>query len=71
MGEAARLDFDDTGVRVTLIEPGIVDTPFLDDPPKIRALDADDVARAILFAVQQPPHVDVNELLIRPTAQPT
>jgi len=71
MGEAARLDFNDTGVRVTLIEPGAVDTPFFDNPPKIRALDADDVARAIMFAVSQPPHVDVNEVLIRPTAQPT
>ena len=71
MGEAARLDFNDTGVRVTLIEPGMVDTPFFDNPPKIRALDADDVARAVMFAVSQPPHVDVNEILIRPTAQPT
>jgi NADP-dependent 3-hydroxy acid dehydrogenase YdfG len=71
MGEAARLDFNDTGVRVTLIEPGMVDTPFFENPPKIRALEADDVARAIMFAVSQPPHVDVNEILIRPTAQPT
>jgi NADP-dependent 3-hydroxy acid dehydrogenase YdfG len=71
MGESARLDFNDTGVRVTLIEPGMVDTPFFDNPPKIRALDADDVARAVMFAVSQPPHVDVNEILIRPTAQPT
>jgi NADP-dependent 3-hydroxy acid dehydrogenase YdfG len=71
MGEAARLDFNDTGVRVTLIEPGMVDTPFFDNPPKLRALEADDVARAVMFAVSQPPHVDVNEILIRPTAQPT
>ena len=71
MGEAARLDFNDTGVRVTLIEPGLVDTPFFDQPPRITPLQADDVARAVLFAVQQPPHVDVNEMLIRPTAQPT
>jgi NADP-dependent 3-hydroxy acid dehydrogenase YdfG len=71
MGEAARLDFNDTGVRVTLIEPGMVDTPFFDNPPKIEALKADDVARAVMFAVSQPPHVDVNEILIRPTAQPT
>jgi NADP-dependent 3-hydroxy acid dehydrogenase YdfG len=71
MGEAARLDFNDTGVRVTLIEPGMVDTPFFDDPPKIEALRADDIARAVMFAVAQPPHVDVNEILIRPTAQPT
>jgi NADP-dependent 3-hydroxy acid dehydrogenase YdfG len=70
MGEAARQELNDTGVRVTLIEPGAVDTPFFDSPLKIRALDADDIARAIMFAVSQPPHVDVNELLIRPTAQP-
>ena len=71
MGEAARLDFNDTGVRVTLIEPGMVDTPFFDDPPRIEALQADDIARAVMFAVSQPPHVDVNEILVRPTAQPT
>ena len=71
MGEAARLDFNDTGVRVTLIEPGMTDTPFFDDPPALRALEPDDIARAVMFAVSQPPHVDVNEILIRPTAQPT
>jgi NADP-dependent 3-hydroxy acid dehydrogenase YdfG len=71
MGEAARLDFNDTGVRVTLIEPGIVDTPFFDEPPRIEALQPDDIARAIMFAVSQPAHVDVNEILIRPTAQPS
>jgi NADP-dependent 3-hydroxy acid dehydrogenase YdfG len=70
MGESARQDFNDTGVRVTLIEPGAVDTPFFDKKPEIRALEADDIARAVMFAVQQPPHVDVNEVLIRPTAQP-
>ena len=71
MGEAARLDYNDTGVRVTLIEPGAVDTPFFESKPKIRALDDDDIARAVMWAVTQPPHVDVNEILIRPTAQPT
>jgi NADP-dependent 3-hydroxy acid dehydrogenase YdfG len=70
MGESARQDFNDTGVRVTLIEPGMVDTPFFDNPPEIEALKADDIARAVVFAVQQPPHVDVNEILIRPTDQP-
>jgi NADP-dependent 3-hydroxy acid dehydrogenase YdfG len=70
MGEAARQDFNDTGVRVTLIEPGMVDTPFFDSPPKIEALKADDIARAVMYAVSQPPHVDVNEILVRPTDQP-
>jgi NADP-dependent 3-hydroxy acid dehydrogenase YdfG len=72
MGEAARLNYNDSGVRVTLIEPGLVDTPFFDDPVRLEApLQADDIARVVMFAVSQPPHVDVNEILIRPTAQPT
>ena len=68
MGESARQELNGTGVRVTLIEPGMVDTPFFDNPGKGR-LEPDDVARAVMFAVSQPPHVDVNEILIRPTAQ--
>lgn len=68
MGEAARLELNGTGVRVTVIEPGMVDTPFFDNPVS-DALEPEDVARAVMFAVSQPPHVDVNELLVRPTAQ--
>jgi len=72
MGEAARLDFNDSGVRVTLIEPGMTDTPFFDSPIRMQdPLQADDIARAVMFAVSQPPHVDVNEMLVRPTAQPS
>jgi NADP-dependent 3-hydroxy acid dehydrogenase YdfG len=68
MGESLRQDVNDTGIRVTIVEPGQVDTPFFDNPGEGR-LEADDIARAVMFAVQQPPHVDVNEILIRPTAQ--
>jgi len=68
MGEAARLELNGTGVRVTLIEPGSVDTPFFDSRPQ-DALEPDDIARAIMYAVTQPPHVDVNEMLVRPTSQ--
>jgi NADP-dependent 3-hydroxy acid dehydrogenase YdfG len=68
MGEAARQELIGTGVRVTLIEPGSVDTPFFDRPPA-DALAPDDVARTVMFAVSQPPHVDVSEILVRPTAQ--
>jgi NADP-dependent 3-hydroxy acid dehydrogenase YdfG len=68
MGEAARQQLDGTGVRVTLVEPGMVETEFFDNPVS-DALQADDVARAVLYAVGQPPHVDVNEILVRPTAQ--
>jgi len=68
MGEAARQDLHGTGVRVTLIEPGMTDTPFFDNRPT-DALEDDDIARAVLYAVSQPPHVNVNEILVRPTAQ--
>jgi NADP-dependent 3-hydroxy acid dehydrogenase YdfG len=68
MGEAARQDLGGTGVRVTLIEPGMVDTPFFDNRPT-DALQDDDIARAVIYAVSQPPHVNVNEILVRPTAQ--
>jgi NADP-dependent 3-hydroxy acid dehydrogenase YdfG len=68
MGESLRQEVDGSGIRVTLIEPGMVDTPFFDNRPK-NALQADDVARTVMFAVQQPPHADVNEILVRPTAQ--
>jgi NADP-dependent 3-hydroxy acid dehydrogenase YdfG len=68
MGESLRQDVDGTGIRVTLVEPGQVNTPFFDNPSEGR-LEPDDIARAVMFAVAQPAHVDVNEILIRPTAQ--
>jgi NADP-dependent 3-hydroxy acid dehydrogenase YdfG len=72
MGEAARQNYNDSGVRVTLIEPGMVATPFFDSPIRMQEpLQADDIARAVMYAVSQPAHVDVNEMLVRPTAQPT
>jgi NADP-dependent 3-hydroxy acid dehydrogenase YdfG len=72
MGEAARLDLNGSSCRVTLIEPGMVDTPFFENGPDLdEPLHAEDVARAVLFALTQPRHVDVNEILLRPTAQPT
>lgn len=69
MGEAARQDLNDSGVRVTLIEPGMTDTPFFEKPPAENLLQEEDIARAVLYALSQPPHVDVNEIMIRPTAQ--
>jgi NADP-dependent 3-hydroxy acid dehydrogenase YdfG len=68
MGEAARQDLNGTGIRVTLIEPGMVDTPFFENKPA-DALQDEDIARAVMFALSQPPHVDVNEILVRPIAQ--
>lgn len=67
IGYGLREELRGAGVRVTLIEPGMVDTPFFDDP-KPDALKPDDVARAVIYALQQPHHVDVNEILLRPLA---
>ena len=68
MGESARQELNGTGVRVTVIEPGMVDTPFFDNPVS-DGLEPEDIARAVMYAVSQPPHVDVNEILIRPVSQ--
>jgi NADP-dependent 3-hydroxy acid dehydrogenase YdfG len=70
MGEALRQEIADTDIKMTLIEPGMVDTPFFDNRPS-GALEPDDIARTVLFALTQPPHVDVSEILIRPIHQPT
>jgi NADP-dependent 3-hydroxy acid dehydrogenase YdfG len=71
MGEAARQELDGSGVRVTVVEPGMVDTPFFSAGAGDGALHAEDIAEAVLFAVSRPPRVDVNEILVRPTAQPS
>jgi NADP-dependent 3-hydroxy acid dehydrogenase YdfG len=68
MAESARQELNGSGVRVTLISPGQTETPLFEDQVEWR-LQSDDIARAVLWAVSQPPHVDVNEILIRPTAQ--
>ena len=68
MAECVRQELNGSGVRVTSIEPGMVDTPFFDNAVT-NALEPDDVARAVMYAVGQPPHVDVNEILVRPVGQ--
>jgi NADP-dependent 3-hydroxy acid dehydrogenase YdfG len=74
IGEALRSELrnmhDNHAIRVTLIEPGMVDTPFFDESPR-RALQAEDVAAAVMYAISQPERVDVNEILLRPSSQPT
>jgi NADP-dependent 3-hydroxy acid dehydrogenase YdfG len=81
--EALRQEVLNIDVRVTLIEPGFVDTELQahnENPMVIDAIEqererlgqvltSDDIARAILFAVQQPQHVSINEVLVRPTKQ--
>jgi len=68
-GNNLREELTGTGARVTLIEPGMVDTPFF-DTPKPQAMKAEDIARAVMYAVSQPDHVDVSELLVIPVTKP-
>jgi NADP-dependent 3-hydroxy acid dehydrogenase YdfG len=74
IGEALRAELrqmhENHGIRVTLIEPGMTDTPFFDERPGEAALRDDDIARAVMFALDQPPSVDVNEIVVRPVVQP-
>lgn len=55
-----------SGMRVTLVAPGVVDTPFFDEPQQ-DALKADDIARAVVFALTQPESVEVHDMCILPT----
>ncbi|GAB2683865.1 SDR family oxidoreductase [Saccharopolyspora gloriosae] len=70
MAQNIRAECVGTGVRVTLLQPGLVETemntPEQADRPKLHG---EDIARAVLYALAQPDTVDVNELLIRPTGQ--
>ena len=69
MAESARQELNGSGVRVTVIAPGITDTAFFAKVPLDTPLHVDDIARAVLYALEQPAHVDVNEIVVRPTAQ--
>src|SRR5258705_6281718 len=73
IGEALRAELrqmrDNGAVPVKLIEPGMVDTPFYDDKPEA-ALEPEDIAEVVMFTLERPQRVDVNEVLIRPTQQP-
>jgi NADP-dependent 3-hydroxy acid dehydrogenase YdfG len=70
MGESLRQELRaaDSRVRVTVVEPGMVDTPFFDNPVS-DALEPDDIARIVMFALDQPDRVDLNEILVRPSSQ--
>jgi NADP-dependent 3-hydroxy acid dehydrogenase YdfG len=73
IGEALRQELrqmkENDRIKVTLIEPGITDTEFFNDKPAEWALRDEDIAREVLHALTAPPGVEINEILIRPTAQ--
>lgn len=80
--EALRQEVHGKNIRVTIIEPGIVETELrehiTDETTKkainkmadgMRQLKSEDIANSIIYALTQPDHVNVNEILIRPTDQ--
>jgi len=81
LSEGMRMDFLPYGIRVTEVCPGAVETEFSlvrfkGDQERANQvyrgftpLDAEDIAEAVCFAISQPPHVNIQELLIMPTAQ--
>ena len=82
LSEGLRKELSPTyNIRVTCIEPGAVETELLESitdesmtgfiqaTKNMETLRSDDIANAILYAVRAPGHVNVNEILIRPTAQ--
>jgi NADP-dependent 3-hydroxy acid dehydrogenase YdfG len=80
IAEGLRMDVIGRGIRVINVEPGLVRTEFPESSypsaeeyyaqKEYTPLEAEDVAAAVLYALEQPPHASVNELLIRPTEQP-
>jgi NADP-dependent 3-hydroxy acid dehydrogenase YdfG len=82
LSEGLRQEFSTRkNIRVTCIEPGVVSTEltntitdeslkdFVENAKKMQSLSAQDIANAIIYAVEAPDHVNVNEVLIRPTTQ--
>lgn len=79
--QGMRIDLLPAGIRVTAVNPGMVETEFSEvrfkgDEERAKAvyhnltpLYAEDVAEAVWFAASRPPHVTVNDMLIMPTAQ--
>jgi len=72
MAQAARQELDDSsGVRVTLIEPGMVATPFFENDVSAWALPPEAIADAVMYAVSRPNTVDVSDIMVRPILQPS
>ena len=80
LAEGLRMDVHEKGIRVINVEPGLVRTEFPESSypsaqryyaeKEYSPLEAEDVAEAAVYALEQPPRVSVNEIMIRPTEQP-
>ena len=74
--DCLRQEVAHAGIRVSVIEPGLVETPLihvypgaLDMVPDVTPLAPDDIARAVRFVLEQPASVNIAELVLRPTSQ--
>jgi NADP-dependent 3-hydroxy acid dehydrogenase YdfG len=80
IAEGLRMDVHEKGIRVINVEPGLVRTEFPESShpsaqryyaeKEYTPLEAEDVAAAVVYALDQPPRASVNEILVRPTEQP-
>ena len=73
LGHAARRELEQHGIRVSLVEPGLVNTPLTRSSPVVRrlldsgpSLSPEDVAASVLWVLCQPRHVSISELVVRP-----
>jgi NADP-dependent 3-hydroxy acid dehydrogenase YdfG len=71
MAASIRAEAVGTGVRVTLLQPGVIDTGLIREDLRARPmLEPQTISNAVLYAIEQPPSVDVNEIVLRPTGTP-
>ena len=80
VAEGLRMDVHEKGIRVINVEPGLVRTEFPESSypsakeyyaqREFSPLEAEDIAQAVFYAVEQPERVSVNEIVVRPTGQP-
>ena len=82
LSKGLRLETAGTGVKVSTVQPGNVATDLLDlsgdkealerfgQPTGARVLDPEDVAASVVYALSQPEHVSVNEILVEPRDEP-
>ena len=81
VSEGLRLEMAEQNIRVTVISPGVTDSELADSISdehargamqefRKGAIPAEAIARAVVYALEQPPEVSVSEVIVRPTASP-
>ena len=70
--EELRQNHENKRIRVTVLEPGMTETEIFDNRPELRPesmIQPEDVARAAIYALSQPPEVELNEVMVLATGQ--